>query len=912
MQKQTTDVQVTLKVNGADHSLDVNSEHTLLEVLRDDLGLTGTKRGCEDGTCGTCTVKMGGAMARACRVSLQRATGRDITTIESLGTADELHPLQEAFIEADAVQCGFCTPGMLMAAKSLLDRNPHPSRDQIVRALGSNLCRCTGYASIIDAVDRAANANGNGLPPAKPTPWEPRWRTDATDKALGRAEYAADLMMPEMLHAAVLRSPHAHAELVSVDTSRAEALPGVQTVVTAKDVPGLNRFGRSLKDQPVLADDKVRQIGDAVAAVAADSPEIAAQALSLISVDYRVLPSILNPADGLKPDAPQIHEKGNILVENDYSWGDAGAGLDEADFVIDHTYNTPWCEQAYLEPEAALAYMDDDQVVIKTATQHSFLHKETVAETMNLPEDKVRVVPTVIGGAFGGKTDVSCQSIVALLTLKTNRPVKIVYTRAESFATTPKRHPFQIRCRTGVTKDGKLTSLDAEMLVDTGAYASAGPGLFMRAGVSITGPYYFPNASIRGKSVYTNNTLAGAMRGFGAPQVAFAIESQMDLMAAKLGIDPLEFRMMNRRGAMSKNVTPRDTEQETAYEKTLDAIRPYYENAMRQRHAQHSTDGRWRRGVGLASMRYGIGSSGQTSAAGRAVLELEPSGNVKIFTGVIDMGQGTETAIKLIVAEELGIPFESVSIVTGDTDITPDAGPATGSRVIYSVGNAARNAAIDLREATLDTASELLERRGEDLDWQDGHIVATDDVTVSVALGEVARARVSASLPIRFEGEFIPEPLEIDARTGSDSPYAVYVSGTHMAEVEVDTERGAVRVLRVVAAHDVGRAIFPQGLKGQIDGAVSMGIGLALKEQFIPGESQGFKDYRIPTTHESTEVEMLLVELDDPSADLGAKGVAECATVAVAPAIANAIADAMGDRVFDLPATPDRVLGLGK
>jgi CO/xanthine dehydrogenase Mo-binding subunit/aerobic-type carbon monoxide dehydrogenase small subunit (CoxS/CutS family) len=906
-------IHLSLTVNGKAHQLAVDPARTLLRVLRDDLGLTGTKLGCDDGACGTCVITVNGAMARACRVPAIRANGTDVLTIEGLGTAEHLHPLQEAFIEADAVQCGFCTPGAIMAAKALLDRNPAPARAQIAKALGSNLCRCTGYVSILDAVTRAADIL-RGVPSPKlhvPGAGEARRRADARDKVLGAALYAADLFMPGVLHGAVLRSPHPHADILHVDDRDARALPGVAAVVTARDVPGLNRFGRAIKDQRVLADGRVRQIGDAVAAVAAATPEAAAQALSLIRVSYRPLPEVLDPAEALKEGAPLVHDSGNLLDDKTLQWGDVEAALARADLVVDETYATPFCEHAYLEPEAALAYLDEEgRLVVRSASQHPALHRRAVAETMGLPEERVRILSTVVGGAFGGKTDVSCEAVAALLALKTARPVRIVYSRAESFASTTKRHPFRIRCRTGATRDGRLTALAADVLADTGAYASAGPGIMVRAFVSLVGPYQFPNVSIRGRVVYTNNTLAGAMRGFGGPQVAFAIESQMDVMAARLGIDPLQFRLMNRRSTNRGEATPQDIEQEAAYKATVEAVKPYYEEALRARQAGVPGNGRFRRGVGIASMRYGIGYA----AADPPVVNLEfgSDGRVQVFTGAMDLGQGTDTALRLIVAGELALPLESVAVVSGDTSVTPDTGASTGSRVIYTEGNAVKEAAVRLKDAILSTASGLLEISYEKLELKHGLVTPRRETGISgptLSLAEVARARLSAGLPMRFEGEFRPVPLR-DSLSRRPSPYLVYVTATHMAEVEVDMKEGVVRVLRVVAAHDVGRVVYPEGLRGQIDGAVSMGLGFALKEEFHPGETTGFRQYRVPTSRETPEIIALTVEMVDPSASLGAKGAAECATVAVAPAITNAIADATGARIHRLPATPDRLLAL--
>ncbi len=904
--------EVAIHVNNAHRKVECRPGWTLLELLRDGLLLTGTKRGCDDGTCGTCTVMVNGAMVRACRVPLRRAAGQEVLTIEGLGAPGQLQPLQKAFIEADAVQCGFCTPGMIMAAKALLDRNPAPTRQQIVRALGSNLCRCTGYTSILEAISRVVASRKGVLPQEPPAPATSHQRADALDKVLGVAKYAADLTMPSMLHAAVLRSPHPHAEILTIDDTEARALPGVVEVVTARDVPGLNRFGRSIKDQPVLAEGRVRQIGDAVAAVAAVSPEVASAAISLIRVAYRPLPAMLDPTEALKAHALQLHDSGNLLAEKDVRWGDVDEGLRQADLIVEETYTTPWCEHAYLEPEAALAYLDGDgRLVVYTATQHSHLHRAAVAETMGLSPEQVRIVPTVVGGAFGGKTDISCQCIVALLALKTRRPVKIVYSRAESFVSTTKRHPFSIRCQTGVTSSGLLTALKVEMVADTGAYASAGPHLMVRVAVSIVGPYQFPNAALHGRVVYTNNPLAGAMRGFGAPQAAFAIESQMDIMAARLGIDPVQFRYMNRR--RSTEATPPELEQEAAYQQTLEAIRPFYQEAVRARQASAKSSGRWRRGVGVASMRYGIGTSDDIQKPGRVSLELATDGRVRLFTGAMDMGQGSDTALALIVAKELALPLESVLMVTGDTDITPDAGSSTGSRLVYFVGNAAKEAGVALKEAILSTAAGLLKIPSEELELRDGLVARRGDGSSSgsaLSLAQVALARLSAGLPLRIEGVFDPTPLLHDPRTRGRTSYPVHVSATHLAEVEVDSERGIVRVLRVVAAHDVGQAVYPQGVRSQIEGAVVMGIGFALKEEFHPGETLGFKEYRIPTTRDAPKVVSLLVEMVDPSASLGAKGVAECATVAVAPAITNAIADALGVRVHDLPATPARLLSL--
>lgn len=902
---------IAFEVNGCARSVTPSAGMTLLQVLRDQLGLTGTKEGCEDGSCGTCVVTMDGAMARACRVPIERAAGKRVLTIEGLARDGELHPLQTAFLETGAVQCGFCTPGAVMAASALLARNPAPTRTQIAKALGSNLCRCTGYNAMIDAVERVARQGrgGDGEPAQDAIPGNVLDEMRA--KVLGTAAYGADLALPGMLYARVLRSPHAHAEIVAIDDSEARALPGVMAVVSARDVPGLNRYGRQLKDQRVLCDGRVRQIGDPVAAVAAESPQIAAHALERIRVEYRLLPAVFDPEQALGEHAPRIHDEGNLLSERSKAWGDAQGALAASDVVLDETFSTQFCEHAYLEPEAALAYCDENgRLVVRSANQHPGLHLRTVAETMALPPERVRILPPVVGGGFGGKTDVSCEGVAALLALRTGRPIKIVYSRAESFASTTKRHPFRIRCRLGASRDGTLTALTADILADTGAYASAGPLILTRAFVSMVGPYRIRNVALHGRVVYTNNTLAGAMRGFGAPQVAFALESMVDAMARKLAIDPLELRMRNRRRTDPAIATAQDREQESAYAATLDAVRPYYEAAVAARRAQCAKPARIRRGVGIASMRYGVGYVSADPPVVNVV--LEPDGSVTLYSGAMDMGQGTDAALARIVADELELPLERVRVVSGDTDVTPDNGASTGSRVIYTEGNAVKEAAARAKDAILAAAAGLMRMSYEKLALRAGAVVPHPETGMSapsVSFEQVARALGRDGKPLRFEGRFRAQPVP-DALSASANPYLVYVTATHVAEVEVDTATGEVRVLRVIAVHDVGRVVYPLGLKGQIEGAVSMGLGFALKEEFVPGETESFQQYRLPNARETPEVVTLMIEMGDPSAGLGAKGAAECATVAVAPAIINAIADATGVRVHRLPATPPRLLAM--
>lgn len=877
---------ISLTVNGTARTVDARPGMRLLDLLRDGLGLTGTKEGCEDGTCGTCTVLVDGRMVRACRVAAVEAAGSDVVTIEGLGTPEAPHPIQRAFAEADAVQCGFCTPGMVMAAAALLERDPHPSRERIARWLGSNLCRCTGYQSILDAVECAADGCEGPARRSFATSIVPSGarRAEALEKATGRAVYAADLAVPGMLHGRVLRSPHAHADIVRLDAERARALPGVVAVLTAADVPE-NSYGRRVKDQPVLAASRVRQLGDPIALVVAESAETAAAALAAVEVEYHRLPVVRTADEALTDGAPAIHPGGNLVAEHRVTVGDVAEAFARADVVVERTYETPLNEHAYLEPEATLAYPDGETLVVRTPTQYSHYQRAEIARSLGLPTERVRVVPTVVGGAFGGKTEISGQILAALAAWRTGRPVRIVYGREESFASTGKRHPFRIRCRAGATRDGDLLALEVDMLADTGGYSSFGPGLMVKSFGSAAGPYRWPAVALRGRVVFTNNPNAGCMRGPGTTQSAFALEAHLDALAEALGIDPLRLRDRNRLLAGDHLLSGQLLDRDPGLGLTIDAVRREYEAALaRCSEANAAATGSVRRGAGVASIWYGIGGGGGGPvpgwdpaltvgrSPGRAAIDLLPDGTARVRTGVADLGQGSTPAMRLIAAEELGVPAELVRAETGDTGTCPDAGAAVGSRVTYLVGNAVRDAARQARAA------------------------------IAQAGG------VAAAAPATFDGVYDPVLPPFDPAAGVGEPYAMFVTGTHVAEVEVDTESGDIRVLRIVAAHDVGRPVFPEGLVGQIEGGIAMGVGFALTEEFVPGETHGFREYRIPRTRDVPEMVTLLVGDPDEPPELRAKGVAECANMPVAPAIVNAVAHATGHRPTRLPIrlAPDR------
>lgn len=876
----------------------------LIAVLRDELRLTGTKLGCDDGRCGACVVLVNGRVARACQTPVEKVRGAAVLTIEGLGSPENPHALQRAFVETGAVQCGFCIPGMIMTAKALLDAKPRPSREQMVKSLGANYCRCAGFSSIFEAVDRAAAALRGETVAPPPLPLGDCWEEMA--KATGTAPYGADLVRDGMLHLKVVRSPHAHARILEVGAADALAIPGVEAVLTAKDVP-FNRHGRAIQDEAVLAADRVRMIGEPVAAVVAVSEAVAAEGAARVRVRYEVLPAVLSPREALEPGAPRLHDGGNVLARQAIQRGDAEAGLARADVTVEGTFTTPFIEHAYLEPEAALAFVDaDDRVVIHTGTAHPYLHRLEVSRALGLPEDRVRIVAVTLGGHFGGRVDVAMQCILGLAAWHLRRPVRCVYTREESFTSTTKRHAFEIRGRLGADRDGRVTGLRLDMVADSGAYASAGTLIITRAAISGSGPYAIPDVWLGGEAVYTNNTLAGAMRGFGAPQSTFALESLMDELAKRLGLHPIELRLRNalRSGAILP--TGFRVGEGTAVVETLEAVRPHYDEAVRRaRESRGRSD--VQRGVGVASMWFGIGSTAGEKPS-HADVQLLPSGRVVVLAGAPDAGQGSDYVLRRVAAQVLNVPLPQVDLVRGDTDLTRDTGSCTGSRVTFYVGNAVRLASGALERAIIEAAARELEAPTDILEIRDGHVIAREAPGRRIALADLARRVEARGAQLREGGTWDPETCPLDPATGLGRPYATYASATQVAEVEVNVRTGVVRVRRVVAAHDVGKVLNPVGARGQVEGAVVMGIGFALTEEFVPGVTRGFAHYRIPTTHDVPEVRAIFVERSDPKGPFGAKGLGECALIPTAPAIVNAIADATGVRITRLPATRERIL----
>lgn len=947
---------ISLVVNGVERTVTVGPRTKLLDVLREDLGLTGTKNGCGQGHCGACTVIVDGQAVRSCIYLARRAAGRSVETIEGLGSppppgraaaraAEGLHPLQQAFIAQGAVQCGFCTPGMIMAAKALLDRNPRPTVQEVLAAIEPNLCRCTGYASIVRAV---LQASGQEVPPEllPPTPagqvvGRSLPRPDIYAKVTGTARYAGDLRFPGMLHAAVLRSAHPHARIARLETAAARAMPGVVAVLTAADIPGRVNHGIIRQDWPALVGvgEKARYTGDALAVVVAETLAQAAAARDAIQVEYEVLPGVFSPQEGLREGAPAVHEGGNLLKEIRVRKGDVAAGLSQADVVVEGTFATPTIEHAFLEPEAAVALplsyalpgppssAMERQGAGQTETagvltlfvgsQIPFADREQVAAALGLPLERVRVVQPAVGGAFGGKEDISVQIHAALAAYHTGRPVKLVLSREESIRVHPKRHATTIHLTVGATRQGRLTAVRAEIWGDAGAYASLSEAVMTRTATHAAGPYVVPHVWVDCHAVYTNNPPSGAMRGFGVPQAAFAMETALDMLAEKLGLHPLELRRRNALHVGAVTATGQLLRDSVGLPETIDrvdeAVRALGESVLRPS-APHK-----RRGWGFACNMKNVGLGGGAADTAGATVLVKANGRVEVRIGAAEVGQGVVAIAAQIAAEVLGVAPADVDMVVGDTALTPDGGATTASRQTFVTGNAVRRAAEQARGILAAVASEHLEAAPDRLAFGEGQVRVAGR---AMPLCEAVRLAREAGLgqedgPEAAVGAtyiYTPPPTTGLGEPGDD--HFAFGFATQAALVEVDTQSGAVQVLKVVAAHDVGRAINPQAVIGQMEGGVVMGMGYALSEELILEaghvRNDDLRTYKVPRSLGMPEVIPILVEATSADGPFGAKGLGEITSIPTAPAITNGIYAAVGVRVKELPCTAERLRkGLG-
>lgn len=1020
-------MQLNFDLNGKSQAWDIAANESLLDALRRN-GIFDVKQGCETGECGACTVLLDGVPVTSCTLLAAQAGGHAVTTVAALGEHPEqgwkhtpgLHPLQQAFIDAGAIQCGYCTPAQLLAAEALLRQNPNPSEEEVREALSGVLCRCTGYVKPVEAVLRAAarmRGEDDGRPttgdrgpttddrgpqtddrdwslPLSPAADEPavggppsavetvtrvqsptmvvapipetRYvgasepKIDAVKLAQGKPAFTADVEMRGMLIGKLLHSPIAHGYIKHIDVSQARALPGVHAVLTYRDIPRVPHTTAGQSD-PIPApldcfslDRKVRHVGDRVAAVAAETEEIAQRALSLIEVEYEELPAILDPRDSMKPGAPVIHDEPdyvpfgdsdpqrNLVASLDIQLGDVDTAMARADHVFEGEYEVPKVQQAPLEPFVCITYWDaDDRLVIRSSTQVPFHARRMLAPVLGLPIKRIRVIKPRIGGGFGNKQEVMIEDICAHLTIATGRPVKLAYTREEQFAASTSRHPMIVRMRTGVMSDGRIIANEMTLLSDTGAYGNHGMTVAGNTGHKCMslypadkGPDGQSNIRFQADIVYTNLPTSGAYRGYGVPQGFFALESHMERIAHELGLDPLAFRLMNvvRPGELHAMSTAwsegREAHPEVIRTNAIEECArvgaeligwnhtdkvtrrqgdmvsriqvtgsPNHDVTMSPGHQVTKSPGHLVRGLGVALVMQGTAIPGLDMGA--ASIKMNDDGSFNLLVGATDLGTGSDTVLTQMAAEVLGCPPDDFITYSSDTDFTPFDKGAYASSTTYISGGAVVEAARKVAEQIKAVAGRMLDISPDEIELAERQAWAPDGRSVSLA--EVALESLHRKDQHQIMG--------VGSWMSPDSPPPF---AAQYADVTVDTETGQVTVNKLAMVLDCGVIVNPLTAAGQIEGGMTQALGYAVCEEMAFDEkgrmvNPRFGDYRIFTADEMPELQVRFVQTYEPTHPFGVKAVAEIPLDGVAPAVANAIYNATGVQIPIIPLTPERV-----
>lgn len=900
--------RISLCIAGKDHQVTAHPTRRLSEVLRDDLNLKSVKVGCDAGDCGACTVLIDGAQHCACLTPVAQADG---CTVETLETAEQgmSQRLQDSFLDHGAAQCGICTPGVMMAAMELLRAVPEPSEAQVQASLAGVLCRCTGYRKIIAAVMAANTPAPVVTAPPGASVGQPIRRLDGRAKVDGTEVFGADHVPENALLVRAIRSPHYHADFTLGATEAWAKANGVAHVVTAADIAGQNAYGviPPLADQPALAEKHTRYMGEPVALVVGPRAVIAALDLADFPVTWIAKRHSLTAAEGMATDAPQLHDHRaeNTLIRGNVTCGAPEAALAEAAHTATGRFETSYVEHAYIEPEAGSAWMDGDVLVIQACTQAPVMDLEDTAKVLGLPQKKLRIIPSAAGGGFGAKLDVSLQPLLGLAVLKSGQPCTMVFSRTESMRTTTKRHPGTMEATIGADADGRVTGMVFHGDFNTGAYASWGPTVATRVPVHASGPYLTPNYRATSRAVHTNGPTAGAFRGFGVPQAAITQEMLYDDLALKCGLDRLAFRRRNVLRDGDKTPSGQVL-QAVGMADCLDALAPHWEKAKASVAAFNATATTHKRGIGIASCWYGCGNTALPNPS-TVRFGITPDGMLRLHQGATDVGQGANTVITQIAADALGIDIAAITLIGPDTALTPDCGKTSASRQTFITGRAAEAAGQALRAAIL-RLTNLSEATA--LTLEGGTLTAHNgDTQRRITLAELSQD--AHGYVLSAEETYDPPTTTLD-ENGQGTPYAVYGYGAQIAEVEVDLTLGTTKVLHMTAAHDVGRVINPLLAEGQIEGGIAQGLGLALMEEYLPGQTEDLHNYLIPTIGDMPPVTSILIEKPDPEGPMGAKGLGEHVLIPTAPAILNAIRDACGAKITKVPALPHRVLAAMK
>jgi putative selenate reductase molybdopterin-binding subunit len=959
------EITLNFVLNGKEIQATADPKQNLLEFLR-GMGLFGTKNGCSEGDCGMCTVLLDGKPVRSCMLKTPAADGHEVFTVEGLSKDGELHPIQSAFFDNGAVQCGFCTPAQLLTVKALLDRNPNPSEAEIREAVSGVLCRCTGYVKIIEATQRAAamlrgeevplvkiyeevlptadqpltlpdafyrKSNNEGiLPHIVYTPKEmpktefvgkPEKKVDGRKLVMGKPVFCDDFRLPDMLYAELLVSPHAHARIKNIDASKALALPGVVKVLTYKDVKRVNyasggqSYPQPLPYDQVSLDDKVRHVGDRVALVAAETPELAQKALRLINVEYEVLPHVTDMVDAMKDGAPVIHDEPgvegifdrdhNIIYHIDEHVGDIEKAFAEADHIFEREFKTPKQHHAQMELHACITYWDEDQrMVVRTSTQVPFHVRRIIAPLIGLPIKQIRVIKPRIGGGFGGKQEILLEDLCAHMTIATGRPVRLQYTRRQEFMSGRSRHPQIINFKLGI-KDNVVTATELKLIGDTGAYASHGLTVQMVAGLKSLTLYNAPNSHFLCDVVYTNTPPAGAFRGYGTMQCEFALEVLMEEIAESLGLDVLDFKRKNWiKVGENMWVAQKLGEGREGYAQIMTTSA--FEECVRigveatdfysKRKANRNQTGSKRKGMGVATVMHGSGIAGLDMAA--ATLKMNDDGSFNLLMGATDLGTGSDTILAQMAAEVLNIPVEDFIVYSSDTDFTPFDTGAYASSTTYISGGAVRNCAMKIKEQIQQHAADMMEwPKPEEMELRDRKVYAPDGRFVTFEQVGLSSIHQMNQHQIMATGSHI-------SYTSPPPTAAQFV------EVEVDTETGQVKVDRMLMVVDCGRVINPITAAGQVEGGMQQALGFAQSEFSLYDETGDMVNARLVDYHsykadEMPATDVIFVQTDEPNGPFGAKSISELAIDGVAPALVSAIHDATGVWIRDLPLTPENV-----